>query len=266
MESTLVLEKMETRDGSPIQYSLTAIDQTISINEALGKLVSLTYTGRNFCTLCNRQSSKLFGEGLCYPCFRDAPENAPCILKPELCRAHLGEGRDPAWEEKHHLQPHFVYLAQTSEVKVGVTRSTQIPTRWIDQGAKRTIVLCSVPYRQLAGAIEVFLKAYLTDKTNWSKMLTDQFDPEIDLVGWKLDLLAKLPDELVQYAEPANDVFDFNYPVLKYPTKVASINMEKQPHIAGVLEGIRGQYLIFENGYVFNVRKHSGMEAEIRWL
>lgn len=265
MESTLVLEKMETRNGSPIQYSLRCKDITIAMNEALGNVLSLTYTGSNFCTICNRQSSKLFGEGLCYPCFRDAPENAPCILKPELCRAHLGEGRDPAWEEKHHLKPHFVYLAQTSEVKVGVTRSTQIPTRWIDQGAKRTIVLCSVPYRQLAGAIEVFLKAYLTDKTNWSKMLTDQFDPSIDLLAWKLDLLAKLPEELVQYAEPANEIFEFNYPVLSYPSKVSSISLEKQTKAGGLLKGIRGQYLIFEDGSVFNVRKHSGMEVKIQW-
>ncbi len=265
MESKLVLEKMETTNGDPIQYSLRSNDQTISINEALGKVLRLSYTGRNFCVLCNRQSAKLFGEGLCYPCFRDAPENAPCILKPELCRAHLGEGRNPEWEEKFHLKPHFVYLAQTSDVKVGVTRSTQIPTRWIDQGAKRAIVLCSVPYRQLAGAIEVFLKAYLTDKTNWSKMLTDQFDPRLDLVSWKLDLLAKLPEELIQYAEPANDVFEFNYPVLTYPSKVSSISLEKESLAEGVLQGIRGQYMIFENGRVLNIRRHSGMEAEINW-
>jgi hypothetical protein len=31
------------------------------------------------------------------------------------------------------------------------SRETQIPTRWIDQGANQALILAETPYRQLAG-------------------------------------------------------------------------------------------------------------------
>jgi hypothetical protein len=44
--------------------------------------------------------------------------------------------------------------------------------------------------------------------------------------------------------------------VIKYPTKVVSLNFDKTPVISGVLEGIKGQYLLLDVG-VLNIRKFS---------
>jgi hypothetical protein len=192
-----------------------------------------------------------------------APEASPCIIHPELCEAHLGKGRDLEYEEKNHNQPHFVYLAATEIVKVGVTRSTQIPTRWIDQGAKQAIIIAETPNRYLAGVIEVALKDVFADKTNWQNMLRDITDESIDLIDekWKTEEL--LPSDLSQYFNDSEEILEFNYPVLSYPEKVTSLSFEKTAGISGILTGIRGQYLMFDNKNVINIRRHTGYEIEL---
>jgi hypothetical protein len=176
----------------------------IDLNAWVGRPIRIEHTGGYTCTRCGRHVQKLFGEGFCYPCLRDAPEAAECIVKPELCEAHLGRGRDPAWEDAHHNQPHAVYLAVTSAVKVGVTRKTQIPTRWIDQGAAWAVQIAEVPYRQLAGRIEVALKALYTDRTAWQRMLKGETLEGIDLAG-EIDTVAAhlAGSDLAPYLHPA---------------------------------------------------------------
>lgn len=261
MVGTVTKMKVELQ-GDDVYYQLRLGNELIPLNEHINKEITLKFTGNYFCINCGKGTKKLFGQGFCYPCFINSPENSDCIIKPELCRGHLGEGRDIEWEKAHHVQPHFVYLALSSGIKVGVTRNTQVPTRWIDQGASEAIILTETPYRQLAGEIEVFLKNYLTDKTNWQRMLKNEIAPGVDLLERKQAVADLLPDELKQYLSPENKVYKFNYPVVEFPKKVVSMNFTKLPEINGILKGIKGQYLLFDNGRVINMRSQSGFEVE----
>jgi hypothetical protein len=262
MRALGTLDKMPTSYVNPVQYFLRLGNEEVDMNDLVGKQISLRYTGNIFCGVCGKKTSKSFGEGMCYNCFATSPENAECILRPELCLAHEHKGRDVDWEISHHLQPHYVYLALVNETKVGVTRETQIPTRWIDQGANKAIILAETPYRQLAGVIEVGLKEYMTDKTHWSKMLRNEFNTNIDLLKEKERMEDILPYEFQQYISPNNEILEMHYPVLEYPKKVTSLSFDKQSEINSKLIGIRAQYLIFEGGNVINIRKHSGYEVE----
>ena len=180
-------------------------------------------------------------------------------MKPELSTAHLGiADRDLEYEQKVQLQPHIVYLALSSEVKVGVTRKTQMPTRWIDQGASQAISIVEVPNRYLAGITEVALKNHYTDKTNWRKMVQNDI-VHIDLIAEKLKLEKLIPAEVQEfYHLDKNDLYEMHFPVLNYPKKVNSLNLDKAPNFKGKLAGIKGQYLIFEDGTVFNIRSFEG--------
>lgn len=256
------LHKMHTEFGEPIRYSLRLEDGELNVNELLGKKVSIEFGGRINCVACGRATKKAFGQGFCYPCFANAPQNAECIVRPELCEGHLGKGRDPEWELQHHVQPHFVYLALSSGLKVGITRSTQVPTRWIDQGASQAIILAEVPYRQLSGQIEVALKDHYNDKTNWQRMLKNEVLHE-DLLQKKEEAKGFLPIKLQQYVNDNAQIWHLHYPSLDTPLKVKSIQLAKQPTLEGVLTGIKGQYLIFDNQKVINIRNHSGYYVNI---
>jgi hypothetical protein len=271
----LRLEQPRPAVGAPPK-DFTEID----LNAWVGRPIRIEHTGGYTCTRCGRHVQKLFGEGFCYPCFRDAPEAAECIVKPELCEAHLGRGRDPAWEEAHHNQPHAVYLAVSSALKVGVTRLTQIPTRWIDQGAAWAVQIAEVPYRRLAGEIEVALKALYTDRTAWQRMLKGELlegvNLEVELARIREQLLGKPASGdpgrgsgarggLGEYLlEPARLIPQpLRYPIREVPEKVKSVNLQKSPVVESTLTGIRGQYLMFEGGAVLNVRRHSGFHITI---
>ena len=254
---------MLTQHREPIVYELGSDDSMIDFNSLINKNIKISWNGVIICRKCKKKTKKSFGEGFCYPCFMSAPEASPCILKPELCQAHLGIGRDLEYEEKNHNQPHAVYLAATDKVKVGVTRSTQIPTRWIDQGANKAIVLAITPNRHRAGVLEVALKSIYSDKTNWRSMLKNLTDESIDLEEEKWSCYELLPSDLQQYFVEDDTIYNFIYPSEKYPTNVSSINLQKTAAIEGVLTGIKGQYLIFDNEYVFNVRRHTSFEIEL---
>lgn len=256
------LKKMKTWIGKPIQYCLV-LDEEVLMNDFLGKELRIQWTGILHCQKCAEVTSKLFGDGFCYSCFVTAPEAGDCILRPELCKAHLGIGRDPEWEELHHNQPHVVYLAAASGVKVGVTRKNQVPTRWIDQGANSAIILAETPNRYEAGRIEVELKQLYSDKTSWQRMLKNETDDSIDLVEEKWQLEEELPSDITDYFTDEKDVVELTYPVLEYPHKVQSIKLDKVKDFSAILTGIRGQYLMFEGGNVINVRSHTGYEVEL---
>ncbi len=257
------LRKMKAELGEPVQYYLRHEDELINVNQLIGKTINWNYNGTINCIVCGRKTPKSFAQGMCYPCFRDSPENSECIIKPELCRGHLGEGRDVEWELQNHVQPHAVYLAVSSDIKVGVTRNSQIPTRWIDQGASRAIVLAETPNRYLAGMIEVSLRQHLSDKTNWQKMLKNE-TANLDLHQKKEEIKDLLEDEFVQYVSNNNEITEIQYPVEEYPHKVSSINLDKTPSFELKLKGIKGQYLIFEGGNVLNVRNFAGYNVEIQ--
>jgi hypothetical protein len=252
-----VLTKMQSEFGTPIQYFLVFDSNFLNVNQVLGKELSIHLEGYQ-CLNCGKRK-KVFRQGFCYDCYYASPAVGDWIMKPELSTAHLGiEDRDLAYESKVQLQPHIVYLASSSEIKVGVTRKTQVPTRWIDQGAERAICIAEVPNRYLAGITEVALKSHFADKTNWRKMLTNEII-DVNLVIEKAKVEALLPAEVREYFfSNQQDVYEMNYPVLQYPKKINSLSLDKTPNFKGVLLGIKGQYLLFEDGTVFNVRSAEG--------
>lgn len=260
------IRKMKTQLDNIIQYQLPIGDDLVNLNELINSPIELKFTGLINCKRCGKKIKKSFAQGFCYSCFFNAPESSPCIIHPELCEGHLGKGRDIEWEKRYHVVPHLVYIALTSDVKVGVTKVSQVPTRFIDQGASQILVVAETPYRQLAGQIEVFLKDYYSDKTNWRKMLIN-INASIELSEEKENIENLIYDGLGEsYMEYLTEDFEptiFNYPVAEYPKTVKSIGFDKLPHIESILKGIRGQYLYFQNNMVLNIRKHEGYFIEL---
>ena len=258
-----VLAKMQTEYGNPIQYYLVFEDSFLNMNQILNQEIEIQFVGYQ-CLNCNKKK-KIFRQGFCYDCFYSSAAVGDWIMRPELSTAHLGiADRDLDYEQKVQLQPHIVYLALSSEVKVGVTRKSQVPTRWIDQGANEAISIIEVPNRYLAGITEVALKNHFADKTNWRKMLTNDVPPA-DLIADRMKLEAVIPEEAREYfVLDKNDLYSMDYPVIQYPTKVKSLSLDKTPTFQGKLTGIKGQYLIFEDGTVFNVRGSEGYVVQLK--
>lgn len=257
------LRKMLAGFDGTVHYALPMAEGPLELAPYIGKELVIRATGVLSCVSCGRRVKKLFGQGFCYPCLQNAPEAAECIVRPELCRAHLGEGRDPEWEMEHHATEHVVYLSHTGGIKVGITRSTQVPVRWIDQGAVAALVIARVPYRQLAGLIEVDLKRVFADRTNWRAMLK-QVPTDHDALYAARDLARRtLREEFQQHVIPDGSPLDIKYPVLAYPPKVTSVSLLKSPELVGKLMGVKGQYLIYEDGRVLNVRNQSGIHVEV---
>lgn len=260
-----MVSKMATQINTPVQYYLQLGDDCIDMNSLLGKEVSLTWLHQIKCMCCGKVIPKSFAQGYCFPCFMSIPETEECVLNPQLCKAHEGIARDMEWAREHCLQDHYVYLALSSEVKVGVTRQSQIPTRWIDQGASRAIKLAKTPNRYLAGVIEVELKKHLTDKTNWRSMLMNKIADHVLLDDEKKRISSVLPEELQPYVCTEDTIVSLVYPYLSIPEKVTSVSFEKQPTLKGTLNGIKGQYLIFDKGNVINIRKYGGYMVELSY-
>jgi len=251
-----VLRKMQTEIGNPIQYYMIFQDDFLNVNQILNKTLKINFI-KHQCLNCGNDRP-IYRQGFCKSCFYEIPSAGDWIMRPELSTAHLDkEDRDLAYEKKVQLQPHIVYLANSSNIKVGVTRKTQVPTRWIDQGAHEAIEIVEVPNRYLAGITEVALKDHIGDKTNWRKMLTNSVEDE-NLVEWRNKLRQHIPQEAAEYFIENNSETNLEFPVLQYPEKVKSLNLSKTPKFEGVLKGIKGQYLIFEDHTVFNVRGSEG--------
>ncbi|WP_274475052.1 DUF2797 domain-containing protein [Mangrovimonas aestuarii] len=256
-----VLTKMETELANPIQYYLVFDNDFINMNQMLGKTISIDFV-KYQCLNCGLDK-KIYRQGFCKSCFYDVPQAADWVMRPELSKAHLDEEeRDLEFEKRVQLQPHIVYLANSSNVKVGVTRKSQVPTRWIDQGAHEAIEIVEVPNRYLAGITEVALKEHVSDKTNWRNMLKNEIKDE-NLVEWRENLKQFIPDEVLDYYIASNQETQLEFPVEQYPKKPKSLNLDKTPKYQGVLKGVKGQYLIFEDETVFNIRANEGYVVAI---
>ncbi|GGD15183.1 DUF2797 domain-containing protein [Hyunsoonleella pacifica] len=256
-----VLRKMETEFASPIQYYLVFENDFININQLLNKRIKMQFV-KYQCLNCGLDRP-IYRQGFDKQCFYEVPQAADWIMRPELSKAHLGiEDRDLEFEKKTQLQPHIVYLANSSNVKVGVTRKNQVPTRWIDQGAHEAIEIVEVPNRYLAGITEVALKDHVADKTNWRTMLKNEITDE-NLVEWRERLKSFIPEEAKDYFIENNSETSLEFPVHKYPEKPKSLNIKKELSYEGKLVGIKGQYLIFEDDTVFNIRANEGLVLDI---
>lgn len=263
MNITALLTKMLTENGSPIQYYLNYNDGAISVNQLLGKAIKISFNHYQ-CLECGKDK-EIFAMGCCKNCYFTSAHTGQWVVRPELSTAHLGKAdRNLEVEAQAQLQPHIVYLANSGGIKVGVTRKAQIPTRWIDQGAEYAIKLAETENRYEAGLIEVSLKQHLSDKTNYRKMLKEDVTYE-NLDDKKNEIVNFVPKELQQYILKDNEVFHLKYPILSYPQKINSVNLKKTPSISGVLVGIKGQYLMFDNNFVFNVRSHEGFVVNLEF-
>lgn len=259
------ISKMRSEFAQPVRYFLPVGNDEIAMNELIGKPIRMNFAGQINCIACGKKTKTSFNQGFCYACLQTAPEASETVMRPELSKAHLGIARDMDWAREHDLIEHVVYLAVSSEMKVGVTRHHQIPTRWIDQGASQAIELCRTPNRHIAGVIEIWLKKYFTDKTNWQTMLKNQLAQQINLSEEKKNALQLLTPELQRYHSDNDTIWEINYPVQEFPEKITSLSFDKTAEVSGILTGIKGQYLLFDQGKVINIRKHNGYWIDIEF-
>jgi len=272
MMNTGALRKMTAQldEAGNIEYQLPVGENSLALNALIGKRVNITFDGAINCSHCGRKTKKSYSQGFCYPCMQKLAQCDMCIMKPETCHYEQGTCREPEWGETNCMIPHYVYLANTSGLKVGITRHTQIPTRWIDQGATQALPIFKVQSRIQSGLVEIALAEYIADKTNWRAMLKGNANP-IDLKAIAQDLVPQISEKLadiqLKYGQHAveqldEDVVELNFPVSQFLTKINSFNLDKNPEISDVLLGIKGQYLIFENG-VINIRKYTSYQVSV---
>ncbi len=254
-----------SHDGILASYQLRLDDQFIPLDGVLGNNIRIEFLSEIHCLACSRKSNKSFGQGYCYPCFSKLAQCDRCMMSPEKCHYEHGTCRDPKWADDFCMQDHFVYLANSSGIKVGITRHTQIPTRWLDQGAMQALPIARVATRQLSGLLEVIFKQHVADKTNWRTLLK-QDAADLDLSVKRDELFEICFDEINELQEEyglqaVQLIYDgnqenFKYPVNQYPVKISSFNLDKNPVAQGKLMGIKGQYLILDSG-VINLRKYT---------
>ncbi len=265
------LSKMTIRLGETAQYAFRLDDTEVPVNPLLGKRIRLEFLGAIHCSHCGRKTKKSFAQGYCYPCFTKLAQCDSCIMSPEKCHHEQGTCREPGWGEQYCMTDHVVYLANSSGIKVGITRATQLPTRWLDQGASQALPIFRVATRQQSGFVEDLLRTQVADKTNWRALLKGDAEP-VDLAGVREQLMSSCAEGIaalqqrfgLQAIQPVSDVevLEIRYPVDAYPTKVASHDLEKTPVVEGILKGIKGQYLILDTG-VINLRKYTAYQVAV---
>lgn len=268
--ATGTLDKMHATLQETVQYHLPVGDAQVALNPLVGHSLTLKHTGNIFCRHCGKKTKKSYSQGHCFVCMKKLASCDMCIMKPETCHYDLGTCREPEWGEKNCMVDHFVYLSNTSSLKVGITRHTQIPTRWIDQGATQGLPIFRVKTRHISGLIEVELAKHIADKTNWRTLLKEDGEP-LPLETQFQTLLPLLEDKIVEIKKTFGDdaieilseaITPIAYPVNAHPTKITSHNFDKNPEVSGKLQGIKGQYLIFDTG-VINIRKFTSYEVEV---
>lgn len=267
------LSKMSARLESPVQYAFRLGEAEIAVNPLIGRTLRLEYLGAIHCCHCGRKTKKSFSQGYCYPCFTKLAQCDSCIVSPEKCHYDEGTCREPAWGERFCMTDHVVYLANSSGVKVGITRATQVPTRWIDQGARQALPILRVATRQQSGLVEDLLRSQVADRTNWRALLKGEAEP-LDLAGIREQLFDHCAEGLrelqqrfgLQAIQPVSDIepIEIRYPVQAYLAKITSFDLDKTPVVEGTLQGIKGQYLIFDTG-VINIRKYTAYQLAISY-
>ena len=263
MEFTGQISKMVPSIGNPIEYVLPIGEKKLILNKHIGELIQIKFNDEIRCINCKNKIKKTYMQGYCYPCFISLPQTEDCVFKPHLCKAHLGEARDMDWAKNNCLVSTYVYLSLTSNLKVGVTRHSHIPSRWIDQGAHYAIRFAKTPNRYLAGLIESEISKYISDRTQWRRMILGQYD-ELDLIDKKNDLHEYLPNNLEKYYLNDENIVELKYPIINNLEKIKSFNIEKFKTINKKLIGIKGQYLMFDDNHVLNVRKYTGYNFTIK--
>ena len=264
--------KLVSRLEAPVQYAFPLGESRVALNTHIGGQLLLRHTGRISCIHCGHTTNKSFNQGYCYPCFQTLAQCDGCIIAPERCHYDAGTCREPVWGDHFCMQDHIVYFANSSGLKVGITRASQLPTRWIDQGASQALAVIRTRSRQQAGFCEAILRQHVTDRTNWRSMLKGEHD-SVDLGAERDRLLAACATELQDIQQRFGlhavnvltgiDPVCITYPVQAVPEKINSLDLDKTPEINGKLLGIKGQYLLLDSG-VINIRKYTGYELELQ--
>lgn len=239
----------------------------IALEEFLGRDIRLEYQGEIFCIHCAQSSKRSFAQGHCYRCFKKLASCDLCVLKPDTCHYAEGTCREPQWGETHCMSEHWLYLANTSGLKVGLTRRGQAPTRWLDQGATQALPILAARTRRQAGMIEKRLSASgIAEQTQWRRMLSGEPEPlplveeaeklrrELSVEEFCTPLDAEPPEWLQEEA------LEIRYPVRRYPSKPKSLKFDKQAVIEGALHGVKGQYLMIGDD-ALNVRSMAGYQV-----
>jgi hypothetical protein len=266
------ISKMSARlDAQGVQYGFRLGDTEIPVNPLIGKHLRLEYLGAIHCTHCGRKTKTSFSQGYCYPCMTKLAQCDVCIMSPERCHYDAGTCREPAWGEQFCMTDHVVYLANSSGIKVGITRATQLPTRWLDQGASQALPIVRVATRQQSGLVEDLFRSQVADRTNWRALLKGDAEP-VDLLAVRAQLFESCAEGFLalqqrfglQAIQPVLDAepLEIRYPVEAYPSKITSFNLDKNPIAEGTLLGIKGQYLIFDTG-VINIRKYTAYQLAV---
>ena len=266
------LSKMAVSLQAPVvQYSFRLDDTQVPVNPLIGQRLRLEYLGAIHCSHCGKRTKTSFSQGYCYPCMTKLAQCDVCIMAPEKCHYDAGTCREPSWGEQFCMTDHVVYLANSSGIKVGITRATQLPTRWLDQGASQALPIVRVATRQQSGLVEDLLRSQVPDRTNWRALLKGDAE-ELDLVAIREQVFDACADGLrglqgrfgLQAVQPLADaeVVQMKYPVEAYPSKIVSFNLDKDPVVEGTLLGIKGQYLIFDTG-VINIRKYTAYQLAV---
>lgn len=252
-------------------YDMVLSEHRVNMNALIGEPITLTYHGEIHCHACDRLTKKSFSGGYCFPCSQKLAQCDLCIMRPETCHYAAGTCREPSWGEQFCMQDHIVYLANSSGIKVGITRINQIPTRWIDQGASQALPIFRVKSRYQSGLVEVAFKAHVSDRTDWRKMLKGDAEA-VDLHQVRDELMEQCSEDILALQQRFGDgeitalqdetIVDIAYPITDYPAKIKSLNLDKTPNISGVLQGIKGQYLILDTG-VLNIRKYTGYHIKL---
>ncbi len=265
-----ILQKMRVEHASPVRYFIRLGDDEFLLNDALNKKISIHFSGNIFCVQCGRKTNKSFQQGFCFPCCRRLQECDMCVIHPERCHVEKEGCPEDDWAHQQCHQQHVIYLANSSALKVGITRHNHVPSRWIDQGARQALPIFTASNRYQSGLVEVAMKQYVADKTNWRAMLKQDAEP-IDLLAERKRLLKKAENDIAaviaRYSNneiqpvDSNDIVDIEYPVMQYPEKIKSHSLDKTPVVEGVLQGIKGQYILLDGG-VMNIRKFGGYDVE----
>jgi len=266
------IRKMTARLETPVvQYAFRLDEVEVPVNPMLGQTVRLEYLGAIHCSHCGRKTKTSFSQGYCYPCMTKLAQCDVCIMSPERCHYDAGTCREPSWGEQFCMTDHVVYLANSSGIKVGITRATQLPTRWIDQGARQALPILRVATRQQSGLVEDLLRSQVADRTNWRALLKGEAE-DVDLVAMRDQLFDSCAEGIsalqerfgLQAIQPLRDgqPLEIRYPVEAYPSKIVSFNLDKNPVAEGTLLGIKGQYLIFDTG-VINIRKYTAYQLAV---
>lgn len=268
------LRMLYHRELKPVNYYFKVVnykssrgndytEEKISLNEFVGKKIKLEFSGEIRCVDCGSVTKKTFGGGSCYNCFQSLASNDMCIMRPSQCHFHLNTCREPEWGKDNCFKPHIVYLANTTGLKVGITKENPYSKRWVDQGARQGLPIFRVQSRKDSGILEDELSKFVSDKASWQQLISSD-SQSVDLIEESKKLFSQI-DISKKGFEPeilSPEVTEIVYPVLSYPSKKVSLKPDPNKPLESILIGIKGQYLLFEEGGM-NIRSLEGYSVRL---